>query len=84
MEAIDIFRRATQSLAAAGVGIDNKQSFVSSSQTRAIGVSADILALPVDDAVHNYLQVIDPASAYFGQFYYMPGYSVPGGPDIIR
>jgi len=30
------------------------------------------------------MQVIDPNSSDFGKFYFVPGLSVPGGPDVIR
>jgi hypothetical protein len=51
---------------------------------RGLAAHAEIAGLDVDMSGDSQLQDLDPASATFGGFYYVPDYSIPGGDDILR
>lgn len=78
MQGLDVLRRAAANLSARRTGQRTGLSRVTVTQTRSRGAESEILNLPVDASKWQPLQTST------GAFYFLPGYSVPGGPDVPR
>ena len=83
-EGIDVLRRANARQVSRVVGLRPGQPVVTVAQQRvAGGRQTDVFAMPHNIRSWHALQVTDPTSANFGLFYFLPDYSIPGGPDIV-
>ena len=81
---IQVIRGIQAKNAASEIGFDPRQPSMTVSQQAAKGGGQSALyAMPQDVGAWKPLQVIDVASADFGKFYFLPGYSVVGGADVI-
>lgn len=58
----------------------NRQNFADQSQ--GLKINNPMLGLPTPSA--DPIQDLDNTSSTFGEFYFMPGYSAIGGPDVMR
>lgn len=82
-DAARLNRQAVQILSVRGIGLPANQPTATQANQRTRGSQSDIYALPLDASNWQPLQDTNPASATFGQFYFLPDFSTPGGPDIV-
>jgi len=78
MDGIRLVREAHQALAAKGVGLVSNQPTGTLANQRSRGQQSDVYAMPVEGDNWQPLQVIDPDSADFGLFFFLPDFDVPG------
>lgn len=83
-DSAEIYRNAVKKIAASGVGLRSDQPTTTLANQKMRGQASDVYAMPVDGTGWQPLQVMDPGDANFGLFYFLPDYSVPGGPDVVR
>lgn len=83
-ERIDLVRRVNRQLAGQAVGLRPEHPRIMGRQRSLAFQEADIFGLPVAEGVFQEIQVMDPTSPDFGKFYFIPDFSDPDGPDILR
>lgn len=83
MEAIKIYREALDRKSNRAAGLHYRQPTGTVAEQQQVRREHEILRWPVDSTRQKSLQVLTAGDTY-GKFYFLPGYSVPGGPDIIH
>lgn len=83
MEQIHVFRHAVAKHTAGQLGLRVEQPTRTVSNQKAQLMRGDIYAMPTDANNWQPLQDLTPGSSTFGAFFFLPDYSIPGGPDIV-
>lgn len=83
MEAIRIYREALDRRSNRAAGLHYRQPARVVANQQQARHEHEIMSYPVDSTRQASLQVLDAGDDY-GKFWFLPGYSIPDGPDIIH